>query len=166
MSLQAEARSETVGEPGPPAYWFYGDLVIVHLTGTQTDGRFTLTEWIQPAGEWTPLHVHRSADQTAYVLEGELTLHLPGRSVTAGPGECVHGPRNVPHAEQVTSAEPVRMVEFVSPAGFEEFVIAAGRPAAERTLPPPDLAPPDLHRLATLAAEHEIEVLGPPGATP
>jgi hypothetical protein len=61
------------------AYWFFGDLVIVHLSGEETDGRFSLTGWVLPPEEMTPLHVHRHSDQTAYVLEGELTLHLPGQ---------------------------------------------------------------------------------------
>jgi Cupin domain len=79
-------------ERGQRAYWFYGDLVIVHVSGEETDGRFSLTEWLQPPGEMTPVHVHRRADQTQYVLEGELTVHLEGRTIVAGPGECAHGP--------------------------------------------------------------------------
>ncbi len=148
------------------AYWFYGDLVIVHLSGEETEERFSLLEWLQPPEEMTPLHVHRQADQTHYVLEGEQTFYLPGRSLAAGPGECLYGPRNVPHTERVTSAEPVRYVEVNSPAGFEEFIVAAGEPAAELTLPPSDRPSPDFERLAALAAEHDIEILGPPGALP
>jgi mannose-6-phosphate isomerase-like protein (cupin superfamily) len=148
------------------AYWFYGDLVIVHLSGEQTEGRFSLLEWLQPPDEMTPLHVHRRADQSHYVLEGEQTFYLPGSSLAAGPGECLYGPRNVPHTERVTSAEPVRYVEVNSPAGFEEFIVAAGELAAELRLPPPDRPPPDFERLAALAAEQDIEILGPPGELP
>jgi hypothetical protein len=53
-----------------------------------------------------------------------------------------------------------------SPSGFEDFVAAAGEPAAELTLPPPAQEPPDMERVAALAAEHGIEILGPPGALP
>jgi hypothetical protein len=56
-------------------------------------------------------------------------------------------------------------MEVCSPAGFEDFVIAAGMPATTLTLPPADL-PPDLERIAALAAEHDIQVLGPPGELP
>ena len=148
------------------AYWFYGDLVIIHLSGEETEGRFSLLEWLQPPEQMTPLHIHRRADQTHYVLEGEQTFYLPATSFAAGPGECAYGPMNVPHTERCTSAEPVRYLEVNSPAGFEKFVVAAGEPAAELTLPPPDQPPPDVERLATLAAEHGTEVLGPPGALP
>jgi quinol monooxygenase YgiN/mannose-6-phosphate isomerase-like protein (cupin superfamily) len=148
------------------AYWFYGDLVIVHVRGAETDGRFCLLEFLQPAGEWTPLHVHKTSDQTQYVLEGELTVYLPGESFVAGPGECVYTPMNVPHTECVTSARPARLLDMNAPAGFDEFVGAAGDPAAELKLPSPNRPPPDVERLTTLAAEHEIEVLGPPGSLP
>jgi hypothetical protein len=36
------------------AYWFLGDLVIVHVSGDETGGRFCLLEFLQPPGEWTP----------------------------------------------------------------------------------------------------------------
>ena len=158
--------TEDTASNGGNAYWFYGDLVIVHLGGDETDDRFSLTEWMQPAGEQTPLHVHKASDQTMYVLEGELTLHLPGRTVVAGAGEVAHGPRGVPHAEHVTSSEPVRLVEVNAPAGFEHFVAALGEPAGELKLPDPPLPLGDPEELAAVAAKHDIEVLGPPGTLP
>jgi quercetin dioxygenase-like cupin family protein len=57
------------------------------LTGEETEGRFALIESLLPPGEETPLHVHRTSSQTMYVLDGELTLYLPGQAVVAGPGE-------------------------------------------------------------------------------
>jgi quercetin dioxygenase-like cupin family protein len=110
--------------------------------------------------------VHTDSDQTQYVLEGELTVYLPGESFLLGPGECVNTPRNVPHTEYVTSAGPARLLDVNAPAGFDEYVAAAGEHAAELTLPPPDAPPPDVERLSALAAQHEIEVLGPPGSLP
>ena len=157
---------EASRRPTGQAYWFYGDLVIVHVSGDETEGRFSLLEFLQPPGEMTPLHVHKRGDQTMYIIEGELTLFLPGRTLVAGPGEVVHGPMNVPHTEQVTSPTPVRLLEVVAPAGFERFVAAAGQPAGALTLPPTSLPPVDLELLSRLASEHDIDVLGPPGALP
>jgi mannose-6-phosphate isomerase-like protein (cupin superfamily) len=148
------------------AYWFYGDLVTIHVSGEQTDTRFSLLEWLQPPGQQTPLHVHKRCDQTMYVLEGELALHGPGRKVVAGPGDVAHGPIGVPHTEHVTSAVPAKLVEVNSPAGFERFVAALGQPAPELALPDPPLTLPDPKELISVAAEHDIEVLGPPGSLP
>jgi hypothetical protein len=61
---------------------------------------------------------------------------------------------------------PVRLLDVNSPAGFDAFVAAAGEPALSLTLPPADSPPPDVDRLGGIAAEHGVEILGPPGALP
>jgi quercetin dioxygenase-like cupin family protein len=166
MAAGATGLSERASETKRSAHWFYGDLVVVHVGGEQTGGRFCLLEFVQPPGEWTPLHVHRDSDQTQYVLEGELTAYLPGRSFVVGPGECISTPMNVPHTGCVTSTGPARLLVVNAPAGFDEFVAAAGEPAAALTLPPAHRPPPDVGRLAALAAEHGVELLGPPASLP
>jgi len=40
---------------------------------------------------------------------------------------------------------------------------ALAEPAASLTIPPPAAEPPDMGRLVAVAAEHGIEILGPPG---
>jgi mannose-6-phosphate isomerase-like protein (cupin superfamily) len=166
MTAEAKVRSERARKTNAPAYWFYGDLVTVQVSGEETSGRFCVVEFLQPPGEWTPLHVHRDADQTQYVLEGELTVYLPDRSLILGPGECVNTPMNVPHTEHVSSAGPARVLDVNVPAGFDEFIVKAGEPAVELTLPSADSPAPALERLAAIAAEHRIELLGPPGERP
>ena len=46
------------------------------------------------------------------------------------------------------------------PAGFDRFVVEAGEPAQERTLPPP--SPPDLEKLEAAGVKYGIETVGPP----
>jgi mannose-6-phosphate isomerase-like protein (cupin superfamily) len=165
MTTEAKVRSDRAQGTQARTYWFYGDLVTIQVSGEETGGRFCVVEFLQPSGEWTPLHVHRDADQMQYVLDGELTVYLPGRSLVLGPGECVHTPLNVPHTEQVTSAGPARVLDVNAPAGFDEFIATAGEPAADLSLPRAD-GRTDVERLAAIAAEHRIELLGPPGALP
>jgi mannose-6-phosphate isomerase-like protein (cupin superfamily) len=166
MATEAAAGSEAASHAERKAYWFYGDLVTVLVSGEETGGRFCLLEFLQPPGEWTPLHVHKRSDETHFVLEGEATLHYPSETVVVGPGECAYSPMNVPHTRHVTSAEPVRALVLNSPAGFDKIVAAAGEPAAKLALPPGDGPAPDTERLAAVAAEHDIEMLGPPGQLP
>jgi hypothetical protein len=52
------------------------------------------------------------------------------------------------------------MLTFTFPAGFEGFVNELGSPALRRTLPPAE--PPDVARIAAVAANYGIEILGPP----
>jgi hypothetical protein len=58
------------------------------------------------------------------------------------------------------------VLDVNAPAGFDRFVAATARPADSLTLPPPPESAADLERLAAVAAEHGIELLGPPGALP
>jgi mannose-6-phosphate isomerase-like protein (cupin superfamily) len=147
-------------------YWLLGNLAIVHVSGEETEGRFCLVEFQTPADDWIPLHVHRRDSQTVYVLEGEVTFYLPGEQRALGAGECIHQPAGVPQTEHVTSSGPARMLDVNSPAGFERFIEAAGEPAASLTLPPPPAGPPDFEAFSRLAADHGVDILGPPGALP
>jgi quercetin dioxygenase-like cupin family protein len=147
------------------AHWMQSRLFIVHVSGEETHGRLSLVEGLLPPDAMTPLHVLH-ASQILYVLEGELTAYLPGVSRVLRRGECMNQPAGVPQTHRVTSAEPARVLAVSSPAGFERFVAEAGRPAGSLTLPPPEELPPNLERLAAIAAEHGIQFLGPPGTLP
>jgi mannose-6-phosphate isomerase-like protein (cupin superfamily) len=148
----------------PTAYWSLGDLWIVHIGREQTEGRFSLleTQWA-PLAALAPLHLHRDTDELYYVLEGELMVHLPGRSLQRAAGGWVYCPRGVPHTYEVTSSTPARLLYVGSPGGFEEFVAAAGEPAGDLTLPPGE---PDVSRAIGLASSYGIDVLAPPGERP
>jgi len=144
------------------ALWFLGQLVTIKSSSGSTAGRVAVAETLGPRGSGSPLHVHRNEDEWFYILEGELTLWVGGSVITAQAGSFVYGPRDVPHTFMISS-EQARFLLVVEPAGFEEFVRAVGEPAQQRTLPPAATEPPDPARLAALAAEYGIEILGPPG---
>jgi hypothetical protein len=79
-------------------------------------------------------------------------------------GEFALAPHGVPHTYRVESEAGARWLVLSSTGDFDRFVAAYGVPAPERRLPDP--TEPDLDRLAELAAEHDIELLGPPGTLP
>src|SRR5438874_2999977 len=62
------------GTPLVTDIWFLHNRVRIHISAAQTDGAFALLESTGPAGDHTPLHVHRLEDEGFYVLEGEITL--------------------------------------------------------------------------------------------
>jgi quercetin dioxygenase-like cupin family protein len=149
------------------AYWFLGNyLVIVHVAGEETDDRFCAVEFLAPPDDWTPLHVHRTASQMTYVLEGELTFYRPGEERTYLPGECAFSPAGTTKTERTWSTGPVRMLDVNSPAGFDRFIAELGRPTDELTLPPAEEPQPDPELVMKTAAKYGIEILGPPGARP
>jgi mannose-6-phosphate isomerase-like protein (cupin superfamily) len=144
--------------------WFIDNLARIELDGGATDGGFDLVEVEARGGDMPPLHVHHETDETFYVLEGELSLHLPGGSVTIAAGETTFAPRGVPHAYRVES-ERARWLVVGTPAGFADFVRAVSDEPCAEGLPPLDREH-DVARLGEAAARHGIELLGPPGALP
>lgn len=68
----------------------------------------------------------------------------------------------------ILAAEPHAAVDekFTEPGGFDRFVAEVGESAAARTLPPPLDGPPDIAAISSIAAQHGIEILGPPGPPP
>lgn len=146
------------GEP----LWFNRDLLILKATSEQTDGAFILFEEQSQRGKATPLHLHADADETFYVLDGEVRVHIDGAEHAGGPGSFVAVPRGVPHAFTVTS-ETARVLTMLTPGNpaAEAFFRDGGEPAPERKLPPP--GPPDIERIRAAAERHgSVTLLGPP----
>lgn len=144
--------------------WFTDNLAYVHVDGEESGGAFSLCELLAARGSMPPLHVHHRDDETFYVLEGELRLFLGNRQILVPAGKAALAPREVPHTYRVES-DSARFLVINSPAGFEQFLRDAGEPAPGAELPPAD-RPFDPAELARAAAEHGIEILGPPGMLP
>jgi quercetin dioxygenase-like cupin family protein len=144
------------------SFWFLGALTTIKASGDTTDGRVAVVEVLAPQGHGSPLHVHRREDEWFYVMDGELAFLVGDERIEAPAGSFVYGPRDVPHTFAVTSSE-ARFLLVTEPAGFDAFVRAVGQPAPTFEIPPAAEPPADITPLVTAAAEHGIEILGPPG---
>ena len=68
--------------------WFYGGGLHTWKAGAEeTGGAFLLFEDRMERGKVTPLHTHPS-DETMYVLEGEVLVHMDGREHRVGAAEA------------------------------------------------------------------------------
>jgi quercetin dioxygenase-like cupin family protein len=143
-------------------FWFFGGLTTIKADGADTGGRAMVTEQVAPRGSGSPLHVHHNEDEWFYVLEGELTIWVAGTTVVAGAGAFVYGPRDIPHTF-VVSSERARFLLVTEPAGLEGFIRALAVPAPAPEIPPAPTAPPDMAPVLQAAADHGLEILGPPG---
>jgi quercetin dioxygenase-like cupin family protein len=74
-----------------------------------------------------------TALQCNFVLEGELTCDVGGEIVVAPAGSYVLKPRDVPHALYNAGTVPVRVLEILTPGGFESY-FDAYEEIASRTL--------------------------------
>ena len=76
---------------------------------------------MSPRALAAPLHRHTREDEYSFVLEGRMGALLGDDVVEAGPGDLVHKPRNQWHTFWNAGDEPCRILEIISPAGFERF---------------------------------------------
>ena len=138
--------------------WFCGGGVHTWLaTESDTDGAYLLFEDALDRGKVTPLHLHPDADETFYMLEGEVRLHVAGSEQILGTGGIAIIPRGVPHAFMVTTPT-ARMLCLQTPGGGEPFYRHASDPAGVGDPPMPDFG----RVREAAAATGAIEILGPP----
>src|SRR5262249_5895011 len=106
-----EATSTQAATP----LWFIQNLAWVKEPGEETGGWAPCVGSEGAQGGMPPLHVP-DADEAFYVLEGELSIFLPGRQLRLTAGDCVVAPRDVPHVYRVES-DKARWLGITSPPG-------------------------------------------------
>ena len=143
--------------------WFLGALIHIRAGADATGGRLAIVEHLAERGLGSPVHRHTVDDETFLVLEGELRVGVDCQARVAGAGAVAFLPRGLPHAFVVTSPQ-ARYLTIHTPAGFDQFAIAAGTSVGPTSTPPVDELPLDPAALAAMAAEYGIEILGPPPA--
>src|SRR5690242_18778583 len=118
---------------------------ITHIAGltarvlTVEEGFSIVEHVIAPHTLAAPVHVHEREDEISYVLEGEMGAQIGDEIVYAGPGELVRKPRGIPHAFWNRGDEPTRLLEMITPAGFETY-FAELAPLLPPAAPEPDFA--------------------------
>ncbi len=153
--LQPQALDPGEGE----ALWWAGQLAVIKATAADTGGCYSLVEITVGPGYGTPLHVHHREDEGFWMLDGHATFSVGDRSIEAGPGAYLFGPRDIQH-QWIAGPQGARMLYLFAPGGFEDAIRAMAGPAEAPAPPPPDAPIPE--NLAEIAAEFGIDLLGPP----
>jgi|SRR5215218_10128254 len=93
------------------------------VDGDEThDGGFSLVEHpMPPHALAAPLHRHSREDEYSFVIEGRMGALLGDEVVDAGVGDLVFKPRDQWHTFWNAGDDPCRILEIISPAGFEEY---------------------------------------------
>ena len=92
------------------------------IWGDETGESFSLVEHpMPPHALAAPMHRHANEDEYSYVLEGRMGADLGGEIVVAEPGDLVFKPRGEWHTFWNAGDEPARILELISPAGFERY---------------------------------------------
>ena len=92
------------------------------IDGAEAGERFSLVEHpLSARALAAPLHRHNREDEYSYVLEGRVGALLGDDVVVGSPGDLIFKPRNQWHTFWNAGDRPARLLEIISPAGFEGF---------------------------------------------
>jgi quercetin dioxygenase-like cupin family protein len=152
---RVDAPALTVVRPGEGEERNLGSIgVVFKLFGAQTNGQVSILEHPFPVGACVPPHLHTREDEYSIVTGGEIGFRSGDHEVVLGAGGYIVKPRGELHTMWNAGDAPARMIEVISPAGFEHFfwelgaLMAAGGPAPAA--------------LTSLAEEHGLIFETPP----
>jgi quercetin dioxygenase-like cupin family protein len=92
------------------------------IDGSESGGGCSLVEHpLPPRALAAPLHRHSREDEYSYVLEGRIGALLGDDVVIGEVGDLIFKPRGQWHSFWNAGDEPARILEIISPAGFEKY---------------------------------------------
>ena len=122
------------------------------IAGAQTGQAFSVVEHpIEPLSLAAPYHTHTREDEYSIVVEGEVGFALDEKVIVGRPGDTIFKPRNLRHTFWNAGKEPARILEIITPAGFEEYFAEVAAVFAKP-------GPPDVSALAAIAASYGLSL--------
>ena len=127
--------------------------VIFKIGGEDAGGALSIVEHTFDVGALVPPHIHNLEDEYSIVLDGEIGFRSNDQEVVLAAGGYIIKPRGEVHAMWNAGVTPARMIEVISPAGFEGFF----REFCDIT----DSRQPDPGEVAELAARYRLPFAKP-----
>src|SRR5215211_3425640 len=125
--------------------WILDELLTFKVHDDQSETVGIFEDEVLP-GTGPPAHLHRSQDETHYVLEGQFEFVVGERKVNAGAGSVVDVPMKTVHAFTNTGKQKGKLLFIETSAGaLEQFLEDAGEPVSDPSSPPQ--GPPDMDKL-------------------
>ena len=121
------------------------------IDGAESGGGFSLVEHPMSARALgAPMHRHAREDEYSYVLKGRVGVLLDDHVLEARPGDLIFKPRQQWHTFWNAGDDPARILEIISPAGFERYFAELVALGGSRVASP--------QALKTLAERYPLEV--------
>jgi quercetin dioxygenase-like cupin family protein len=134
--------------------WLKGIGARYLVRGDQTGGRFAVVVHpIKPRALASPMHTHSHEDEISLVIAGRVGVQIGDQVLVAEPGTVVFKPRGIPHAFWNESDEETRVLEMITPAGFDAYFREMAALYAESTT-----GMPDPQRAAALYAKYGLDL--------
>lgn len=120
------------------------------IASTDSAGGLFVMEQANTVKGGPPKHLHHEQDELWYVLAGDYVVEIGSERHQLKPGDCIFGPRRIPHAWAFVGDSPGRLLIAFTPAGKmqENF---------ER-----DRKPGEYRSDAEIFREYGMELVGPP----
>ncbi len=127
--------------------------VVFKIDGEDTGGALSIVEHPFEVGALVPPHIHTLEDEISIVLDGEIGYRSNDQEVVLGAGGYIVKPRGEVHTMWNAGSTRARMIEVITPAGFERFFCEFADITDSR-LPEPE-------EVAELAARYELPFARP-----
>jgi quercetin dioxygenase-like cupin family protein len=136
MDVSGAPGVRVVRPGGGDSVAILGFGAVFKLYGRDTGGEVAILEHPFAVGTITAPHRHTHEDEHSIVVEGRIGFRSDADEVVLGPGGYITKPRGQMHAMWNAGTEPGRIVEVITPGGFEsyfrelgELLASAGRRA-------------------------------------
>jgi quercetin dioxygenase-like cupin family protein len=118
------------------------------IGGDETGGQLAIVEHPFPVGALVPPHIHSREDEFSIVTAGRIGFRSGQDEVVLGVGGYISKPRGELHTMWNAGPEEARMIEIITPAGFERFFLALAESF--------EAGPPDPAALESLAGSYGV----------
>src|SRR4051812_19906001 len=121
------------------------------LSSRDNNGLLAIVEHPFEVGTITPPHRHTREDEHSIVLEGEIGFRSDDSEVVLGPGGYITKPRGQMHAMWNAGSRPGRIIEVITPGGFENYFRELSELLVSPATDPAGQGVRDLHELSEFA---------------
>jgi quercetin dioxygenase-like cupin family protein len=95
--------------------------IAMRVMSSATNDAYSVAEYRLEPRRLVPPHTHAREQEVSYVLKGELALRIGDTEIAATPGCIVVKPVGVPHTFWNPTERSVRVLEIISPGGFDSY---------------------------------------------
>jgi len=100
----------------------FGERIDVLVNAVTSNGiSATIVQHVPPGGG-PPPHSHKNEEETFTVLEGDFEILSDGNWRALARGEAAYSERGSIHTFRNTGTTPGRVIIFITPAGFENYL--------------------------------------------
>lgn len=102
-----------------------GDVIFNKVSTSDTDGDLYIFDTTRVKEGGPPLHFHYNQDEWWYVIAGEFLIKVGDDTYQAKAGDCVFGPRGIPHTFAKIGSGEGKIILLFQPAGKMEAFFKA-----------------------------------------